>query len=204
MLALEKVRLNKRIAKKRIRKAGGDRLTGKLLIAGSGELESATSTELVYGMTQPQAEELVSGAFTSLHKHALASGQRPLLQFAMGGQLGVWMSYTDFTAYLNFGAAVVRDGSITALTVSVDYPASGGETYFRVFRKTQCTPPIAWTPIDGCQVILPDGECKVCAEFPRGRFPLVDCDEIAVGAGADTPGMVLARDGTVIVEATWD
>ncbi len=191
MLQLEKIRVQRRRAGKRIRRSG-DRVRGELLMDGGSM--SALSTEEVYGMTQAQAEELVSGQSTALHYHSDATGQRPMLDFIFGGEVGQEVSYRQF-ADLSFGVAMPRAGRIRSITAAVDTPSAGGYTDFQIYRNG--------TYIPSCYVRLPAGDEKECLTFLSSGYPFSECDIINVAALAVTPGMTKARDGVVVVEVAW-
>ena len=167
-------------------------MKGELLMDGGSMV--ALGTEPVYGMTQAEAEDLVSGQDTALHYHNDSKGQRPLLDFVFGGEVGQEVSYRDY-ADLNYGEAMPRAGRIRSITVYVDRAASGGYTDFQVYRNG--------THIPSCYVRLPDGDKKMCLTFLSSGYPFAACDIINVAAIADTPGMAKARDGTVLVEVAW-
>jgi hypothetical protein len=200
MLSYERERIARRQTQRRVR-ASGDRMTGTLVLDG-GQVTS-TGSETVYGMTAAQAAILVGGGFTALHSHSAAAGQRPVFRFDFGGEIGQQQSYSDIDVDLYLSATMARAGSIVGITVSVEQPSQVAGTEFQVYLRTGCSPPV-WAHIPGCVVVLPEGACKVSAEFAVGTFSFGIEDEVSVGAIMQDAGMVKAQNGTVMMEVSWD
>jgi len=188
MLRSEIARTNNRIARRRILREGG-RLQQTLIIDG-GAID-AGANETVYGATQAEIEELVSGASTDLHYHTSAQGRQSSYVFGFGGDVGQRRSYDTRPADLAFSLAVPYASSVVRLTLAVECVAIGGGTTIQVYRNG--------IAVAGCYLTLPEATSTICVQFAMGLYNFDYCDTLTVGAIAEDADMTLARDGQAVL-----
>lgn len=188
MLRGEIARTNNRIARRRVLREGG-RLQQTIILDG-GALQSVAS-ETVYGATQAEIEELVSGAATGLHYHTSERGRQNSYVFGFGGDVGQRRSYDTRPADMAFTLAVPYASSVVRLTLAVEQGSIGGDTTIQVYRHGVAIP--------GCSLTLPEATGKVCVQFAMGLYSFNYCDTLTVGAIAEDENMILARDGQVVL-----
>lgn len=187
MLRSEIARTNNRIARRRILREGG-RLQQTLILDG-GAVQSVAS-ETVYGATQAEIEELVSGAATGLHYHTSARGRQNSYVFGFGGDVGQHISYAGGVDYA-LTIAVPYASCVVRMTIAVEQVSVGGDTVVQVYREG--------IAVTGCYLTLPEGIGEICVQFAMGLFNFAYCDTLTVGAIGMDADMVLARDGQAVL-----